>query len=379
MENQLHFTIDAFIKNKSILRKEYSSFSILNYNKNALRNEEVMKYRSVVLYNDKESNSSQILSFSPPKSISLELFTSKYSKNNEIIINEIIEGTMINLFYNKFDLTWVISTKTIIGGLNEVQETKTSFHDMFMDSIKVDRNTLLNDVHIFRYLAKDKSYSFVMKHPLNHIVQKVIEPELYLVAVYEIDNDKVFSIPQNVFEKWDYFAKIGGVIHFSQCFDNNITDLMCSNHFSADDCIGYMITHKSGNRTKIINSSYKNMKSLRGNNPSLHYQYLCLARMGKTTQFLSYFPCYKDRFYAFFREYKKFISNLYNAYVSQYILKDGTFITRQYLKHTYNLHNNIYIPSLQDSYKKTKITKDVIMVYLDGLSPIDLLISLKRI
>ena len=65
-------------------------------------------FRSVVHSNG------NILAFSPPKSINEGQFMSQYPPS-ECYAEEIVDGTMINLFYDKLAKTWEISSKSKFG------------------------------------------------------------------------------------------------------------------------------------------------------------------------------------------------------------------------------------------------------------------------
>jgi hypothetical protein len=86
-----------------IKTKTYSKngidYKILNYDKTILCNDDMLSklYRSIVL----SSPDNKILTFSPSKSTDFDAFKEKYPElNDSIFVNEIIEGTMINLFYD---------------------------------------------------------------------------------------------------------------------------------------------------------------------------------------------------------------------------------------------------------------------------------------
>jgi hypothetical protein len=76
------------------------TYSVVKYVKEKLTSDLTHTYglfRSVILNSDDE-----ILCFSPPKSISYGEFIEKYPKKDKnIIVEEFVEGTMINVFWNK--------------------------------------------------------------------------------------------------------------------------------------------------------------------------------------------------------------------------------------------------------------------------------------
>ena len=158
-------------------------YKILNYKHDTV-NTDIHKlgiYRSIVMDDDK------LLSFSLPKSIKYDEF--KITNNLDdpnLLVTEIIEGTMINMFYNGEE--WNISTKSAIGGdyfyyrngydNKSTKENQLTFKKMFMECLREDVNT---DLSFFsKNLSTNCCYSFVMQHPDNHIVLNNIEPKLVL-------------------------------------------------------------------------------------------------------------------------------------------------------------------------------------------------------
>jgi hypothetical protein len=85
------------------------TYDVIKYNKHLLTPETIGSYglcRSVILNKDQ-----QIVSFAPPKSIALNLFLEKYpSKIPSIIAEEMIEGTMINVFWDGNGDGWELKT-----------------------------------------------------------------------------------------------------------------------------------------------------------------------------------------------------------------------------------------------------------------------------
>ena len=119
--NNFSFTLNTTdidnnkIKSKSI---EYNgqSFNILNNDSSFITfdNDDLRNYRSVIT-----DNEGKILCFAPGNSIEISYFMQKYpnmSDINSIYANEIIEGTMINLFYDYREERWEIATRAAVGG-----------------------------------------------------------------------------------------------------------------------------------------------------------------------------------------------------------------------------------------------------------------------
>ena len=371
---------DKHYASSQVHQKEYSSdkntYNILNYDTSVVSNDDhnvVGVYRSVVVVPD----TNQILSFAPPKSTSLEYFKDMSVVDN-VTANETIEGTMINLFYDSRLNEWEISTKGAIGGrywfFRTQYEgvagygTQYTFRQMFMEALGEDYNTQLNESTIVKELDKDYIYSFVLQHPLNHIVLNIMYPRVFLVSGYRVDGNTVKSysagemastLPCNV------------PIHSPKTID--ISGL------SFDEIIGIAETHlfgimlhdsDSGARTSIVNSGYAQMRDVRGNNPNLHYHYLSLFAANRVDEFIEKFPMYKTAFYAFYCQSYEFIKEVHDAYVSYYVKKQGKSVRihPSLFFHIYNLHNKFYLPN-RDSDEPVIVNRNIVAGYFNGMEP----------
>ena len=146
-------------------------YKILHYDKSFLTNDMVNTigiFRSLLI-----DNKNKIISFSPPKSLKYDLFKSQNDNIKEVNVEEYVEGTMINLFWNNIE--WEISTKNTIGGkiiFFQNEDKQLTFRNMF--------NEICNYVGLdYENLNKEYCYSFVMQHPKNRIVIPFFDMKLY--------------------------------------------------------------------------------------------------------------------------------------------------------------------------------------------------------
>ena len=136
--------------------------------------------------------------------------------------------------------------------------------------------------------------------------------------------------------------------------------------------VGIMLTNIStGSRTKIVSANYLRKKEIRGNNPNMLFQYLCLVRLKKITEFLRYFPWYKEMFNRFRKQYVTTMMNVHKSYVARYIKHTGEVIAKQYMPHVWRIHHNIFLPSMSTGQKRV-VTLDVVHEYFKGLSPMEI-------
>lgn len=387
MENHYNYAsynmdIDIDICDKSLIQrhtynKNDVQYNILNYDTKMICFDDQIssRYRSIIV----STPENQIISFSPPKSLSFTFFMMRNPIfHSNIYINEWIEGVMVNLFFDKRIQKWEISTKSALGGqcyfyynqrTCENINNKTTFYEMFMDALKIDRHRQLNDIPMLAYFDKNYSYSFVLQHPDNHIVIKHTIPKLYLVGVYDINIfNRVISIPPNVFEHWNIFQ---GLIDFPKQYNMfNYKEIMDQvNLFRCEK--GLMITDlNTGERASAINPRYEQYKKIRKINANIYYQYLCLRYTGKIESFLTDFSSYEKLFYELEITYKQYILDIHSSYLSFYVKKEGRTIDDRFMYHIKRIHTDHYIPALRNkAITKPKIRKEDVDKYFRNLDP----------
>jgi hypothetical protein len=372
---------DSLIKSKMYKWNESVTYTILNNDSSKITFEDdtstTKLYRSVIL--DENQN---IIGFAPPNSISYERFVEKQPEiTDSIYANEIVEGTMLNLFYDRRIQSWQLSTRGAVGAnywfyrnqYGEKETTQKTFREMFVEGFHVPMDTDLNCIPFIQSLPKNYSYSFVLQHPENHIVMNITVPTLYLVAIYEISNTRVTSIPLVVYETWDVFENdTAKLVQFPKKFDEKSYQDYMAKYCNADSdykCMGVMFTNLiTGDRMAMSNKAYEEVKKFRGNNPNMQFQFYTLEKSLKTDFFLYYFPMYKPLFEKFSREYQDFITNVHQSYFSYYVKKEGIPIAKRFFIHASKIHHNVFIPSMVDG-NKIIITRTVVKAYFDALTP----------
>ena len=107
--NHLLYNNNLYTKNEVSYKD--NSYKIIKYNKeqfNSLSNEDQLKYmylRSIILDND-----NNLLVLSPAKSVNYEFFK-QYNNVDECYAEDFIDGTMINLYYDKKLQSWKFAKK----------------------------------------------------------------------------------------------------------------------------------------------------------------------------------------------------------------------------------------------------------------------------
>ena len=376
------------IKTKTY-KKSNVTYSILNYDNNFICDNDVSNgyYRSLIV----SSPENKLLAFSPQKSLKPETFIEKYSTINEnIFMNEIIEGTMVNLFFDERIEQWEISTRGAVGGsyfyyrnqydMDSDKKKQNSFYQMFLEALGAGDNQSLNELSLLKDMPKNYSYSFVLQHPDNHIVLPISKCSIYLVSIFELQESNVIKyISPLEYQYWDLFKNVNNVILFPKQYNyenyEKLKEENCSIQTEFTN-LGVMVTNvETGERTSFKNPTYEEVKLLRGNNPNLQYQYLCLRKTGKIQDFLFYFPQYKKIFYRFYQEYENFVTNVHYSYLTYYVQKQSVQISKKYSPHIYKIHHELYLPSLQTE-EPIIIKRRVVKEYFDNLEPREMIYHL---
>jgi hypothetical protein len=214
-------------------------------------------------------------------------------------------------------------------------------------------------------LDRNCCYSFVLQHPENRIVIPVKHPQLYLVAVYKIDDEnRIFE--QHIDKKCFSGLKYPETYEFT-----NYSDLIekFASPNTPYDIMGIVVKNiVTGERTKFRNPIYEEVRQLRGNQSKLQYQYLTLRQSGKIPDFLKYYPETKNEMSKFRDQVHMFTNNLYKNYISCYIRKEKPLNTypHQYKIHMYKLHEH-FINFLRPN--RLYITNTEVIKYVNNLHP----------
>jgi len=349
----------------NLLMKDFGSFFNFKYNKKKVNYNTIDTlglYRSIIC-----DYTGYVVCFSPPKSYNYEYFDQDVSG---VFIEEFVEGTMINMFWNKINDDWEITTRTTLGAKCKFNMYgKNTFRYMFLNA--------MNHMKInFEDFDKNYCYSFVLQHPENKIVIPVKEPKIILVDVFTCQNNVVTQYPRKMFHE-----KLNLVIKNSEkIVKPKGPYLIPLNDKSLCENLKYMVNNKpytimgyyvhgiDGKRTKIRNSEYEYVKHLKGNSPKIQYQYYNLRQLNKVKEFLEFFPEYKNHFSDLRHNLHRYTQKLYSFYNDCYInkIKPIKSFPYEYKTHLYHLHN-IYLNELKNNGKYVNF--EVVKNYVNNLEP----------
>ena len=350
-------------------------YTIISYNRDNLKPElynTVGHCRSIIL-----NENNKVISVSPSKSTSFDLFQSKYNDSlSKVMIEEFVDGTMINLFWDPCideNGDWEISTKNMVGGdmgyfnfLGDTDYTK-SFRKMFFETCTE------NNIHLNSF-NKKKCYSFVLQHAHNRIVTPIYVNKLYLIHCCEIqhnDRDLLITYANRKDMKTEmntlnslYRATIHFPYHYNRSKTVDINDL-----FIDPNLKGAIFRNIDTNEhTKIRNKNYEKIKKLRGNQCKLQYRYLELRQENKVNEFIFYYPECIRLFNYYENMLHRYTHTLRHNYISCFIKKEKLLseYLPQYKTHMYNIHQ-IYLNDLKPNNQYVSL--NTVINYVNNCHP----------
>ena len=294
-----------------------------------------------------------------PPSACLRYFTSR-----------IVEGTMINLFWDEAHSTWEIASRKNIGcnywyfkdpegGISK----QLTFREMFLEALAIGSLADLETDTDFAFLNKECSYSFVLQHPQNHLVELIEKPAAYMTYIYRIEHND--GRPFYSYVKPDQTAG-NGRIRYPVDDQTPLSDV---SPYGVSSFAGSMIiNYETGMRRTYYREEYLELKALRGNNPSIYYQYLTLRKIQKVADFLTHFSQYTELFTKYEDQFNRFKTRLHQMYMDIRVFKKvriGDISSKRDKYFVEKLHYEVFLPGLALHGKGFKVTKAVVGEFLD--------------
>lgn len=358
------------------------NFKVKKYTYTSKKNEDktwyTLQYKKELLNMDNISTIGQMRSvvtdgekvyvYSPPKSIVFD----EIAKLNygDFRVEELVEGTMMNLFWNDHNDDWEISTKSTVGANYSFnQDNRKTFRSMFLEAMHVQGVE-------FAMFDRELCYSFVLQHPENRLVVPFSKPQIVLVGLYKIMGTEVNILDKRTcgIENMVFPKQLDEFCDYSTLYpgeDSNWKNLNTYfNQLNLDYKIAgvHIYNNKSNQRAKIRNPSYEYVRKLRGNSPRLQYQYYNLRRLGKVKEYLQFYPEHRNAFTDLRDDLHAWTEQLWKNYRSCYINKEKSVkeYPKKFKTHMYYLHQ-IYLNDLREMGHY--ISKQVVIKYVNSLEP----------
>lgn len=380
-------------------------------------------FRSLVL--DKDG---KIVSYSPPKTLrcndgadleALNLLSPSDFSKTFSHVEEFVEGTMFHLFraaasnvpipvpgsttsttpLDALTLSgWEISTKGVVGAgvFVPAPTTETSvpitFRHLFLEAIlanKIDLTTL----------NPKYAYSLVLQHPKNPMIAPIIEPRLYYIAAYTVNNETltVTRHPRNAVD----WKGAGFYVPRNYAHDCNFSSLYMK-YANPIGTTPYRVmgvvfhgSQHTGWSFKLRNPAYETAKKTPMDAQArMFFMYCSLKRSKELKQHLALFPEDADAFNKFNTRVLEYAKYVYSKYVDVFIMKTVTHAVcgSKYIKAIlYGLHKDVYCARKTFHSSQTEQTKaehgsspkvtfsDVLHYISNAVPPVDLFYGVNKL
>lgn len=335
------------LEDKNLIVKEYNDLGLylVKYDKKNcdMTDNDVRMCRGLVL----EKGSNRVVCCPPAKSIKIEDFTSNLPSMDNVVYEEFLDGTMINVFYYGED--WHISTRSCIGANCRWFSSKR-FDQMFEESKNFTFDSFLPGY----------TYTFVLQHNENRIVTSYNNNDLTLVQV--VDNSALTLVDMTTLGDAFNDIKMRKTYQFP-----SILDAYAEIENMEYDIQGYIIRDISRSltyRSKMRNPKYNFVRSLRGNTRNLKYVFLDLRSNNFLNSYLDYFPENREKFQEFTEEFYSTTRALFDNYQRFRVRKEIKLdeVPYEFRPLCYELHG-AYIKN------KTVITFAEVKRYMNNLPP----------
>lgn len=359
----------------------------------------------------------EVYAYVPKKPGVLSLFLSNMATDPapEVRVTEMIDGTPLDLWYDRRVQRWEISVNRAVGGdftfvrdheFKDIDPTDTtctrtlqrlgevvgqcSFYEMFLDAMCVGDASHDGTLAVrLRNWSKQHGYRFVMQHPKNIRATVVQEPLLYVVGVHRIKRAKtesatVESISPWVYQSWRCFTEHPSVrfpstiayLTGEQAAASSLAKLVApyvSLHSSLKMVgMGVVFTNmKTGEQSQMVSRVYRQWRQMQGVPPKELFRYLCIRRTRKMNEFLGFYPWYTAAYDFYGELYSDLICNLFESYLERYVHRSKTAVSVKFLPHVQEIHHTIYLPMKASATgTKPRVTLGVVRNYVEGLNPV---------
>tara|TARA_B100001094_G_C18090759_1_gene750286 strand:- start:187 stop:1317 length:1131 start_codon:yes stop_codon:yes gene_type:complete len=321
--NNIH---DAYnrILNLGLNAKIHDTNIIVKYPKNKKYSEDdyILKSRGIII----DFTNKAIINRSLDGCLSLNSFLKKIPDWDSIVIEECLDGTLINMYY--YDNKWIISTKYCIDASESKFKSDTNFKDLFLNSSSIN----------YDLLDKSYTYSFLLQHTETRNVSLINRNKLYHIeSTNNVTGEKV-QIKLDGIES-PKIIKYKNVINKLNI--HNISDLqdkLVSLHWSNPGYILYSLDRKY--RAKLENPNFNKVLDLVKNQTNIKYLLLeSLFKKNNIKDILKYYPEYCSKSVEINNDFTNYSTELLNLYIKCKVNNNFVKLKKNFKKPLCDLHN----------------------------------------
>lgn len=219
---------------------------------------------------------------------------------NTAHVLEKLDGSMMQVYWDKYKNTWFAATSGTAEGEGEVNnKLGTTFNQLFWQTVNEKYNFDVNK------LSKNYCYIFELTTPYNIVVKPHGESSATLLTVRNLD-----TLEEVSFESLTIIANGLGIPRVKSYDLNkgNMGVLVRTFEGMVWHDEGYVVVDANFNRVKIKNPAYVAVHHLKGK--SAEHNILTIVKSNEIEEFASTFPDRKEELYKLKENYDKLIVNL---------------------------------------------------------------------
>lgn len=243
-------------------------------------------------------------------------------KQNEIIVEELIDGTMIRIYY---DEEWKIATMHTYDAQNAYWFSSKSFKELFLECAE----NLLD----FETLNKSYVYGFIIRHPENKYVTHYQSKDLVHIFTFDKEKDFQFVDVNLQIPNSEYHIIKPKTLKF-KTFNEMIDSCLNLMFYNP----GYLYTDSDGNKIKYISPHYTHVKNLKGNIQKMDVRYLQIRKTPVINELLTYYPEFLPLVQSIEQKIIQKVNELHKKYVDIKIRKQWYDLDKIEKQILYNLH-----------------------------------------
>lgn len=220
---------------------------------------------------------------------------------------EKVDGSIVKLFFHPRKNVWQWASNGVI----DASRVEVMFPSAVINTMADMIHGVIPPEYDFRVLDTSRTYIFELVGPHNRVVVPYENIGLYYLG--EIDNETLqedfnantFMILKSQFPGMN-IPHVFDLSTYEEC-----QEFLSSEYFNNFHNEGFVVCDANFNRVKIKTEEYVRVHRLRGENNPTDKNILDIIRQGETSEFLSYFPEYTERFRMLEYHYKNLIADIY--------------------------------------------------------------------
>ena len=227
-----------------------------------------------------------------------------------IVVEDFVDGVMVNVFMDPSTNTWRLATRSRLDADNKLYEhTFASLFNHTWQSFFPSG---------FSHLNPQLGYSFVLQHPANRIVVPVAAPSLTCVEICAIDpiTNQVMFMPS--------VPPMPSPRRYTATTHEQIQEILLHlNQYEGIRSQGIVVKDVvSGNRWKIRTQIYTQVRALRGNHSRMEYVWFDNMKKGQLQTYLSFYPEEAVGAMAALTNWSSIVAEIYEWYNHVFKMRD---------------------------------------------------------